>query len=43
MTSRERVMASLNHQQPDKVAIDFGGICNSTMHVGRSTVYRTIC
>jgi len=25
MNSRQRVVASLNHQQPDKVAIDFGG------------------
>lgn len=25
MTSRERVLAALNHQQPDKVPIDFGG------------------
>ncbi len=25
MNSRERVMAALNHQQPDRVAIDFGG------------------
>ncbi|MGI6174679.1 MAG: uroporphyrinogen decarboxylase family protein [Christensenellales bacterium] len=33
MNARERVMASLDHRQPDKIAIDFGGICNSTMHV----------
>ena len=25
MTSRERVLAALNHQQPDRVPIDFGG------------------
>ncbi|MBN1909267.1 MAG: hypothetical protein JW818_05980 [Pirellulales bacterium] len=25
MTPRERVLASLNHEQPDRVAIDFGG------------------
>ena len=25
MTPRERVLAALNHRQPDKVAIDFGG------------------
>ena len=25
MTSRERVLAALNHRQPDKVAVDFGG------------------
>ena len=33
MTHRERVQASLNHKQPDKVAVDFGGINDSTMHV----------
>ena len=33
MTSRERVLTSLNHKQPDKMAVDFGGICNSTMNV----------
>ena len=25
MTSRERILASLNHQQPDRMSIDFGG------------------
>ncbi len=25
MTSRERILAALNHQQPDRVPIDFGG------------------
>ncbi len=25
MTSRERVLNSINHIQPDKVPIDFGG------------------
>ncbi len=25
MTSRERVLAALNHRQPDKTPIDFGG------------------
>jgi uroporphyrinogen decarboxylase len=25
MTSRERVLAALNHQQPDRVPVDFGG------------------
>ncbi|HIT13276.1 MAG TPA: methyltransferase [Candidatus Scatomonas merdigallinarum] len=33
MTGRERVRTTLNHKQPDKVAIDFGGTCDSTMHV----------
>jgi len=29
MTSRERVRCALNHQQPDRVPIDFGGIVTS--------------
>ena len=29
MQSRERVLAAINHQQPDKVPIDFGGIQTS--------------
>ncbi len=33
MTSRERVRASLNHREPDKMAVDFGGTNDSTMHV----------
>ena len=32
MTSKERVMAALNHQQPDRVPLDLGGINNSCMH-----------
>ena len=26
MTSRERVLTALNHREPDKVPIDFGGM-----------------
>lgn len=33
MNPRERVLASLNHKQPDRMAVDFGGMCNSSMHV----------
>ncbi len=33
MTPRERMRMSLSHKQPDKVAVDFGGTCCSTMHV----------
>lgn len=33
MTSRERVNASLNHVQPDKIAVDFCGHACSGMHV----------
>ncbi len=32
MTSRERVLASLNHQEPDRVPIDFGGVHTSIHH-----------
>lgn len=31
MTSRERVISSINHQQPDKMAVDFGGTTCSSM------------
>jgi len=31
MTSRERVLAALSHQQPDRVPLDLGGTRNSTM------------
>ena len=33
MTSKERIMAVLNHQIPDRVPLDIGGINNSCMHV----------
>lgn len=33
MTSRERVLASLRHQQPDSVAIDFGSTAVTGIHV----------
>ena len=32
MNSRERVLASLSHQEPDKVAVDFGGMCCSMIN-----------
>ena len=32
MTSKERVLAALNHQQPDRVPLDLGGINNTCMH-----------
>jgi uroporphyrinogen decarboxylase len=25
LTSRERVLAAINHKEPDRVAVDFGG------------------
>ena len=33
MTSKERVRASLNHQQPDKMAIDFGSTPVTGIHI----------
>ncbi|GAB1481805.1 uroporphyrinogen decarboxylase family protein [Treponema sp.] len=32
MTSRERVLTSLNHKTPDQVAVDFGGTAVTGMH-----------
>ena len=37
MTSRERVRAALNHEQPDRVPVDFGGTFETGIAV--STVY----
>ena len=33
MTNRERLLAALSHQQPDKVPIDIGGTVNSSIVV----------
>ena len=33
MTPRERVLAALNHRQPDRIPIDFGGTAVTGMHV----------
>jgi hypothetical protein len=38
MTSRERVLLALAHQEPDRVPLDLGGCATSGMHV--SSVYR---
>ena len=38
MTSRERVLCALNHQQPDRIPIDFGGTCVSG--IAASTYHR---
>lgn len=32
MTSKERVLAALNHEQPDRVPLDIGGTNNTSMH-----------
>ena len=33
LNSRERLTATLNHEQPDRVAVDFGGTAITGMHV----------
>jgi len=33
MTSRERVLCALNHEEPDRVPIDFGGTLSSTINI----------
>ena len=33
MNSKERVLATLNHQEPDKIAVDFGGTPVTGIHV----------
>lgn len=38
MTSRERIQAALEHRQPDKVPVDFGG--TSVSGISASTVYK---
>ncbi len=46
MTSRERLIATLNHRQPDRVAVDFGathvtGIAASTVARLRKALWAT--
>ena len=33
MNSKERVLASLNHKQPDRIAVDFGATPVTGIHV----------
>ena len=33
MNSKERVLTSLNHQQPDRIAVDFGATPVTGIHV----------
>ena len=33
MTGKQRVLASLDHRQPDRVPIDFGGTAVTGIHV----------
>ena len=32
MTSRERVLTAFAHKEPDKVPVDFGGMCTSMVN-----------
>ncbi len=43
MTSRERVLAALSHQQPDRIPLDLGGTRNSTMVVEGYERLKTHC
>ena len=40
MTSRERFIAALEHRQPDRVPVDFGGTAVTGMHVAAITRLR---
>jgi uroporphyrinogen-III decarboxylase len=40
MTSKERVRAALNHKQPDRVPIDFGGTAVTGIHVSSVAALR---
>ena len=33
MTSKERVLTTLSHKEPDRIPIDFGGTPTTGMHV----------
>ena len=40
MTSKERVLAALNHKEPDRVPVDFGGTAVTGIHVRSSAALR---
>ena len=40
MTNRERLVAALNHRQPDRVPVDFGGTAVTGIHVAALTRLR---
>ena len=42
MTSRERVLAALNHQEVDRIPIDLGGTHNSTMCTGAYENFKAV-
>ena len=33
MNSRERVLTTMNHREPDRIPLDFGGIPQSGIHI----------
>ena len=43
MTSRERVLAAINHREPDRVPVSFGDICFSTIFDYPPNGYRALC
>ncbi len=43
MTGRERVLATLNHKEPDRVPIEFGSSQISSLVVGRPYGYAALC
>ena len=40
MTSRERLQATLNHRNPDRVCVDFGSTAVTGMHVSAVAALR---
>ena len=40
MTSRERILAALNHKEADRIPVDFGGMTVTGMHVSCVTALR---
>ncbi len=41
MTGRERIATTLNHREPDRIALDFGGCAQTTIHVSVIAALRT--
>lgn len=43
MTHRERILAALNHQEPDRVPLDLGSHNSGTLTAGAHELLRTFC
>ena len=43
MTARDRVLAAINHHEPDRVPVSFGDICFSTIFDYPPNGYRALC